>query len=176
MKSLRDIIRITIAFIFIPTALGQSTRILTIGDTTVIGTVPGGFRADLYYNLIDEGYNVDMIGTQVTNPYSSEMDPHHEGYNDQPILFFDDIDFFNNLLDNVETPDVVIVYAGTTDFIEEIEIPMIIYRYANLLSNLATIFPSSQIIASSLLGGYSNAFIDSLFNENLNTFNFWTKI
>ena len=145
-----------------------STRILTLGDQVVVGSVPGGFRQTMYYTLNDDGYNVDMIGTQTSNPFSNEMDPDHEGYSDKPILFFDDLEYFRNLRDSIEVPDVIIVYVGTTDFEEEFEIPMAVYRYANLLENLATIFPSANIIASTLLGGYENPFINTLFNDNLN--------
>ncbi len=146
----------------------STTRILTIGDDLVIGSVPGGFRAEMFYKLIADGYNVDMIGTQTSNPYSNEMDPDHEGYNDKNIIFFDDEDYVNGLVDLVQDPDIVIAYAGTKDFIDEIEIPMVIYRYASLLERLADAFPHATIIASTLLGGYTNSFIDDMFNYNLN--------
>lgn len=170
LKTLHFFLNLLLIFSFVVSQNENetTTRILTIGDHLVIGSVPGGFRANVYYKLIDDGYNVDMLGTQTSNPYSNEMDPDHEGYSEKPILFFDDIDYFKNLRGAIATPDVIIVYAGTTDFQNEFELPMAVYRYSNLLQNLATIFPSSNIIASTLLGGYNNPYITNLFNKNLN--------
>jgi hypothetical protein len=56
------------------------------------------------------------------------------------------------LKDDIETPDIILVNAGSNDFDQEYVIANAVYRYSDLLKSICDKFPYSHIVASTLIG------------------------
>jgi lysophospholipase L1-like esterase len=97
-----------------PGTIGMSDgtlHILPLGDSITLGA-QGGYRNDLYNALTEQGYKVDMVGTQYDT--STEIDDKdHEGHPGFTIANMrSEVDGY---LSAITTPDVVIVMLGTND-------------------------------------------------------------
>ncbi len=97
-----------------PGTIGMSDgtlHILPLGDSITLGA-QGGYRNDLYNALTEQGYKVDMVGTQYDT--STEIDDKdHEGHPGFTIANMrSEVDGY---LSAITTPDLVIVMLGTND-------------------------------------------------------------
>jgi lysophospholipase L1-like esterase len=97
-----------------PGTIGMSDgtlHILPLGDSITLGA-QGGYRNDLYNALTEQGYKVDMVGTQYDTSTEIE-DKDHEGHPGFTIANMrSEVDGY---LSAITTPDVVIVMLGTND-------------------------------------------------------------
>ncbi len=104
-------------------------KIMLLGDSNTRGrgNDPAGYRDDLWMMLNESGFNVDFVGSATTNPPNSWNQPYafdrdHEGHGGYAISGYTYAgagDLMSNIDNwiNAATPDVVLLMAGTNDFI-----------------------------------------------------------
>ncbi|MBO0352146.1 PEP-CTERM sorting domain-containing protein [Phormidium pseudopriestleyi FRX01] len=104
-------------------------KIMPLGDSNTRGRGddPAGYRDDLWMRLNDSGFNVDFVGSATTNsptnwdqPYA--FDRNHQGHGGYAIsgnTYAGAGDLMSNIDNwlNAATPDVILLMAGTNDFI-----------------------------------------------------------
>ncbi len=104
-------------------------KIMPLGDSNTRGkgSDVAGYRDDLWMLLNDNGFNVDFVGSATTNspttwdqPYA--FDRNHEGHGGYAIsgnTYAGGGDLMSNIDNwlNAATPDVILLMAGTNDFI-----------------------------------------------------------
>ncbi|MCT7994572.1 SGNH/GDSL hydrolase family protein [Laspinema olomoucense] len=112
-------------------SLNQSNplKIMPLGDSNTRGKGEdvAGYRDDLWMRLNDSGFNVDFVGSATTNPPSSWNQPYpfdrdhqgHGGYAVSGDTYATGGDLMSNIDNwlNAATPDVILLMAGTNDFI-----------------------------------------------------------
>jgi len=151
-------------------------RILSIGDDlTVGGDFAGGYRGYVYNGLRDEGYNVEMLGTQSTNPLS-DIDLKHEGWDGKDIDFFQSL--ITPILNTQKDPDVILLHVGSMEFIAMSNYLRMstqskisaVTRYELLIKTICDHSPYAHIIATNLLRN-ANSDVDmdqrALFNTHV---------
>jgi lysophospholipase L1-like esterase len=104
-------------------------KIMPLGDSNTRGKGVdiAGYRDDLWMLLNDSGFNVDFVGSATTNPPNSWDQPYafdrdhqgHGGYAVSGDTFPGASDLMSNIDNwlNAATPDVILLMAGTNDFI-----------------------------------------------------------
>jgi lysophospholipase L1-like esterase len=104
-------------------------KIMPLGDSNTRGRGDdrAGYRDDLWMLLNDSGFNVDFVGSATTNPPNSWDQPYpfdrdhqgHGGYAMSGDTFPGASDLISNIDNwlNAATPDVILLMAGTNDFI-----------------------------------------------------------
>lgn len=104
-------------------------KIMPLGDSNTRGRGDdlAGYRDDLWMLLNDSGFNVDFVGSATTNPPNSWDQPYafdrdhqgHGGYAISGDTFPGASDLTSNIDNwlNAATPDVILLMAGTNDFI-----------------------------------------------------------
>lgn len=94
---------------------GQVKKVMPLGDSVTEGyEVPGGYRAQLWRNLVGVGLTcgIDLVGSLKNNATSDLGDPDHEGHSGWRI---DEISAnINNYMDMAK-PDIVLCQLGTND-------------------------------------------------------------
>ena len=128
-------------------------RIMPLGDSITSGcclTLEGGYRTRLFNLLAAAGYNVDFVGTQISNSNSPYLpDPAHEGHGGADISALDGgIEAWCSAVDD---PDIVLLLIGTNDFAGNNDVTHAKNRLENLIAHLATLRPFATIIVSSVL-------------------------
>ncbi|MCT7985383.1 SGNH/GDSL hydrolase family protein [Laspinema sp. A4] len=104
-------------------------KIMPLGDSNTRGRGEdiAGYRDDLWMLLNNSGFNVDFVGSATTNPPNSwnqsyGFDRNHEGHGGYAIsgsTYAGAGDLMSNIDNwlNAATPDVILLMAGTNDFI-----------------------------------------------------------
>lgn len=106
-------------------------KIMPLGDSNTRGhgNDPAGYRDDLWMLLNDSGFNVDFVGSEIRNPPQNwdqpyDFDRNHQGHGGYAISG-SPFDWAGNLTDNIDnwlnaaTPDVILLMAGTNDFMHQ---------------------------------------------------------
>ena len=133
-----NIRRLILVFVFTFTTLTQAEtiRIMPLGDsitydwvfTDITNPRPtnslSGYRNYLWYQLQDEGYDVDFIGSlSAGSAVTPTFDTHNEGYPGLTTIEIANI-VYNRLVQN--PADVILLHIGTNDFsIDTIGVSMI---------------------------------------------------
>lgn len=104
-------------------------KIMPLGDSNTRGKGDdlAGYRDDLWMLLNESGFNVDFVGSATTNPPKSWDQPYafdrdHQGHGGYAISGSPH-DWAGDLTANIDnwlnaaTPDVILLMAGTNDFI-----------------------------------------------------------
>ncbi|MCT7958758.1 SGNH/GDSL hydrolase family protein [Laspinema palackyanum] len=104
-------------------------KIMPLGDSNTRGKGEdlAGYRDDLWMLLNDSGFNVDFVGSATTNAPTSWNQPYpfdlnhqgHGGYAVSGDTYPEGGDLMSNIDNwlNAATPDVILLMAGTNDFI-----------------------------------------------------------
>jgi len=150
--------------------------IMPLGSTLTKGVdeFPGSYRKQVHQALSKQGFDVDFVGTKVTNRFPG-MDPHHEGTPDKFITFF--TRFAEFWLDKIENPDVILLHAGIFDFVRDVDLANTPNRYDDLIKELGRLRPYTRIIATNLISKkgtqlhddiqtYFNPFIEEVVKKN----------
>jgi len=154
----------------------NKVRIMPLGSTLTKGEdeFPGSYRKQVYQLLTELGYNVDFVGSKVTNRFPG-IDNDHEGTADKFITFF--TRFAEFWLDKIDTPDVILLHVGVFDFLRGIDVANAPSRYSELIQEIARLRPTSRIIATNLISKkgtqlhddiqtHFNPFIENIVIEN----------
>ena len=107
--------------------LGDSITWGTFGPTGTVDTRPSslrtGYRQPLYLSLIDEGFNVNFVGSKIAGESAvPAFDPDNEGLHGsaEAIAYADSEDNNRNILDwlQLNPADVVLLHIGTNSITE----------------------------------------------------------
>ena len=141
-------------------AVEPPVRIMPLGDSITFGEsyyssdVTGGYRRPLLSTLtsVSFGFNVDFVGTRTDGSTITFPDMNHEGW---PGYRVDQIDAeVGNWLNQVESPDVILLHIGTNDFLQTSrnETPSgVLAELDSLINKLTTKKPYAKIIVSTLI-------------------------
>eukprot|EP00559_Dactyliosolen_fragilissimus_P009194 CAMPEP_0184872994 /NCGR_PEP_ID=MMETSP0580-20130426/41596_1 /TAXON_ID=1118495 /ORGANISM="Dactyliosolen fragilissimus" /LENGTH=1456 /DNA_ID=CAMNT_0027375853 /DNA_START=225 /DNA_END=4595 /DNA_ORIENTATION=- len=166
-----------------PTGLSDVTfRVMPLGDSITKGhgkpgDFPGGYRKELYRLLVNNGYNLDYIGTISNNGFTIDGkpgDPHHQGTGGTKIQFHIDA-IKKGLFNKIDYPDVILLHLGTNDFGKNDDIENAIHRYEELIQLIAEKRPFSHIIATSLIVRKFSPNSSNIDDEQNNLFNVFVE-
>ncbi|MCT7969546.1 GDSL-type esterase/lipase family protein [Laspinema sp. D1] len=106
-------------------------KIMPLGDSNTRGHGDdvAGYRDDLWMLLKDSGFNVDFVGSETRNPPPNWNQPYafdrdHQGHGGYAISG-SPFDWAGDLTANIDnwlnaaTPDVILLMAGTNDFLHQ---------------------------------------------------------
>ncbi len=96
---------------------GESVKILPLGDSITRGYYGSannnGYRKPLYLNLINNGYNIDFVGSRIDGDFP---DPNHEGYDGKTASWLNPrLDGLTNYWLSEHQPDIILYHIGTND-------------------------------------------------------------
>jgi len=105
------------------TAHGQSVKIMPLGDSTTSGYRQYvSYRYDLWFELVDAGFDIDFVGSNITtegNPnldwypeYLTTFDRHNDGYSGYRT---DQLAIIARSVSARHQPDIVLLWAGIND-------------------------------------------------------------
>ena len=124
-------------------------RIMPLGASITKGVpVPGGYRAPLYHLLINAGYNIDYVGTQVGSSLANPPSQKHEGHMGFRV---DHIDAgFTAWADQVADPDIIVLMVGSNDFSQNQDVEHMTNRLDHLISRITEYRPQARLIVCGL--------------------------
>ncbi len=96
----------------------EPLRIMPVGDSITKGlcsTNTNGYRKPLYINLINQGYNIDFVGSQADGDFADTDHEGHSGWHAAEDDTDDDIltNIYNWLM--VNQPEIALLHIGTND-------------------------------------------------------------
>ncbi len=105
------------------TAYGQSVKIMPMGDSLTSGYRQYvSYRYDLWFDLLDAGFDVDFVGSAITTEgspnldwypqYLTTFDRDHDGYSGYRS---DQLAEIARLVSARHQPDIVLLWAGVND-------------------------------------------------------------
>ena len=127
-------------------------KIMPLGDSITDGyNVPGGYRIDLWSQLVGGGYTVDFVGPQYNGP--SELGDHdHAGYIGWEINQID-----AQVVSWLQTyqPHTIMLQIGTNDILHNIDVTNAPSRLSTLIDHITATLPSVELFVASItpLGG-----------------------
>ena len=132
-------------------------RIMPLGDSITEGAgaaSTAGYRGPLWTLLANAGYNVDYVGSNTTNPDTTNgMDRDHEGHGGWRI---DTTSGGNGIFEmlptwfsSIESPDIILLHIGTNDSGADTLNTMA--RTTALLDRLFAMQPSAHVVVSTIM-------------------------
>ena len=132
-------------------------RIMPLGDSITEGAgaaSTAGYRGPLWTLLANAGYNVDYVGSNTTNPDTTNgMDRDHEGHGGWRI---DTTSGGNGIFEmlptwfsSIESPDIILLHIGTNDSGADTLNTMT--RTTALLDRLYAMQPSAHVVVSTIM-------------------------
>jgi lysophospholipase L1-like esterase len=121
-------------------------RVMPLGDSITDGlTVPGGYRIDLWQNLVADGRTVDFVGSLANGP--SQLGDHdHEGHSGWTIAQVD-ANVVNWLRST--TPRTVLLHIGTNDMYQTpAGAPD---RLGALIDHITSTAPDAEVFVSTII-------------------------
>jgi lysophospholipase L1-like esterase len=114
---------LTIFLTITQAAHGQAVKIMPLGDSLTSGYQQYvSYRYDLWFDLVDAGFDFDFVGGNITTDgipnldwypnYLTSFDRHHEGYSGYRA---DELASFARALAMSHRPDIVLLWAGIND-------------------------------------------------------------
>ncbi len=145
----------------------KPVKIMSIGDSITDGYgTDGSYRKFLYHELVDSGYDIDMVGPncswgdmEYTDKISGETfsyDAAHCGYSGYSIMNYNGR---NGILETIKSgnylaeysPDIVILQIGTNDIIDDHEIDSAGERLDTLITYITeNISPESALFVTTI--------------------------
>jgi lysophospholipase L1-like esterase len=136
-----------------PAPTPTTLKLMPLGDSIVEGVVPGGWRAPLYADLTSEGYNVQMVGDQNSNPggglpSNEDNDEAIGGVTSEQVQSYIDQ---NNILATY-TPNVIVLSCGGNDMYGvEGDTPQQAYAsMVSLCTDIMSKLPNVKLIVGTL--------------------------
>ena len=132
-------------------------RIMPLGDSITEGagaTSTAGYRGPLWTLLANAGYNVDYVGSNTTNPDTTNgMDRDHEGHGGWRLdTLYGGNGIFEMLpswFSSIESPDVILLHLGTNDSNADTLNDMT--RTTALLDRLFAMQPGAHVVITTLM-------------------------
>ncbi len=142
-----------------------TTKILPLGASRVQGDPPNyhSYRYKLWKKLVENGWSVDFIGSQV-DPKSypevndEEFDPHHEGHSGYTSgQLLDELD---NWIAGVDTPDIVLFSSpGGNDALDFLPYEDAIDNVVEIVQKLQVHNPEVTIVLEKMAPGNAVAML-----------------
>lgn len=130
----------------------HTVKVMPVGDSITYGVInsqsnteSGGYRTYLWKTLAAKGYRVNFVGSQVNGPVS--IDRNHEGYRGRTI---------KRIADSVrhqlvrETPDVILLLAGTNDINRNLDLAKAPKRLATFVNQIFKTLPNAAVLVGTL--------------------------
>lgn len=128
----------------------QGTRILVIGDS--ITGDPGCWRAHMWRDLTDAGYEINMVGTRhedqcgaITNAAGATWDPDHTGISGITTAGMSVRVGRDGLLERT-TPDMVVMMLGTNDILAGDNAARVMSQYEFMVDVIRRDMPEGPIV------------------------------
>ncbi len=128
-------------------AAAEPVRIMAMGSSTTAGSIPGGYRSDLFHLLTSAGGSVDFVGS-VTDAGPPQLpDRDHEGHGGWVIDHMTEV-----AADRMQTyqPDVVLLHAGANDVLQNLNLDTAPDRLETLISTLLSVRPAATIYVATV--------------------------
>ncbi|MGZ0145578.1 GDSL-type esterase/lipase family protein [Kribbella sp. WER1] len=128
-------------------AAQTTTKIMPLGSSTTAGSIPGGYRTDLYWMLTSEGHPVDFVGSVTDSTPANLPDRDHEGHGGWVIDQLTAI-----AADRMTTyqPDVVLLHAGANDVLQNLNLATAPARLENLIRTMLTVRPNLAVYVATV--------------------------
>jgi lysophospholipase L1-like esterase len=123
MTALKYILRLIKVFLVLVCLLSaratadDSVRIMPLGDSITAGVGSAnynGYRKPLYVNLINDGYNIDFVGSQTNGDFADRDHEGHEGWHAEGGIDGGILPNVYNWL-TANPADIVLLHIGTND-------------------------------------------------------------
>jgi len=141
-------------------------RLMPLGDGLTAGNkdAPGAYRRKLYKRLTNIGYDLDMVGSEISGDFE---DVDHEGHKAFDIATM--TEHVNEFLDSYE-PDIIVLLIGSRDISNNFELEDMMDRWERLVEKISSIQPYSHIFAANLplrKNEEQNQLIEKYFNSKV---------
>ncbi|GAA1566332.1 hypothetical protein GCM10009804_23870 [Kribbella hippodromi] len=129
------------------TAATAATKIMPLGSSTTAGSIPGGYRTDLYWMLNSEGHPVDFVGSVTDSTPANLPDRDHEGHGGWVIDQMTAI-----AADRMQTyqPDIVLLHAGANDVLGNVNLATAPARLETLIRTMLTARPGLAVYVATV--------------------------
>lgn len=134
-------------------AVPGSVRIMPFGSSTTAGSVPGGYRGDLYQMLTSAGRSVDFVGSVTDSGPAQLPDRNHEGHGG---FVLDQLTAIARARMRTYQPDVVLVHAGANDVLRNVNLVTAPARLEKLLTTMLDVRPDAALYVATV-GPLGNA-------------------
>jgi lysophospholipase L1-like esterase len=130
---------------------------MPIGDSITYGSVPGGYRTDLWIDLVKKSHDkIDFVGSQSSGP-AALGDKDNEGNSgwciDGPCGGVPNTQVYPKLHEWMMTyrPDVVSLHLGTNDLQFGANGPTVAYRLDQAIAQIYTDNPNVYIVVAKII-------------------------
>lgn len=139
-------------------------RLMPLGDSITHGSaIAGGYRIPLWNQFLEEGWDIDFVGSQENGP--SDIDRDHEGHPGKPIQYIRE-----RIIGWLDTyhPHVVLLMIGTNDVLypQVHDFANADYRLNALIYQITQALPETELLVASI-----PVLADPVFNERARVFN-----
>jgi lysophospholipase L1-like esterase len=123
-------------------------RVMPLGDSITDGvTVPGGYRIGLWQRFLNDGYEVDFVGSLSNGP-ATLGDHDHEGHSGWRI---DQIDASISGWLRTYTPHTVLLHIGTNDVLQNHDLANAPARLSALIDHITATVPSAEVFVATII-------------------------
>ena len=128
-------------------------KIMAIGDSITAGEhevdpTPGAYRIKLWNNFVDDGLNVNFVGSQYNGPPNLD-DKEHEGHPGWTINEIDEL-VNNGGLRAPYQPDVILLMIGTNDILRGDQTSTLETELSQLIDRISGERPNAHLLVSSV--------------------------
>ncbi|MFC9688572.1 GDSL-type esterase/lipase family protein [Kribbella sp. NPDC056951] len=122
-------------------------KIMPLGSSTTAGSIPGGYRTDLYWMLTSSGQPVDFVGSITDATPANLPDRNHEGHGGWVIDQLTQV-----ATERMQTyqPDTVLLHAGANDVLQNLNLATAPARLENLIRTLYAVRPDLAVYVSTV--------------------------
>lgn len=146
--------------------LAQPVKIMPLGDSYTEGVSHHvSYRYDLWFTLIDAGFDVDFVGSKRNTfdgpdldlypKYLTEFDRDHQGHGG---IRTDELVGIARLVAATHKPDIVLLWAGGNDIDQQGAGGIVNAKFGlrDIIENIRSVVPGVTILASSVkyVGGF----------------------
>jgi lysophospholipase L1-like esterase len=122
-----------------PSATPVTVKIMPLGDSITDGyNVEGGYRIELWSNIVNNGYSVDFVGSLSNGP-ASLGDKNHEGHSGWRI---DQIDTNISAWMDSFKPKIVLLHIGTNDLTQNYDLANAPNRVGAVMDKICAKLPA----------------------------------
>ncbi|GAB3924181.1 hypothetical protein GCM10029976_015520 [Kribbella albertanoniae] len=128
-------------------AAADPVKVMPMGSSTTAGSIPGGYRTDLYWMLTSSGQPVDFVGSVTDSTPVNLPDRNHEGHGGWVIDQLTQV-----ATERMQTfqPDTVLLHAGANDVLQNLNLASAPARLENLIRTMYAVRPDLAVYVSTV--------------------------
>ncbi|MFC0625741.1 GDSL-type esterase/lipase family protein [Kribbella deserti] len=130
-----------------PAASAVALKVMPMGSSTTAGSIPGGYRSDLYWMLTSAGRPVDFVGAVTDTGPAQLPDRDHEGHGGYVI---DQLTAIATARMQTYQPDAVLLHAGANDVLQNRDLANAPTRLETLIDTLLAVKPDAAVYVSTV--------------------------